>query len=169
MTADEYKKGDAARPVGEGKYAIIEHQNHAELAFILERPREIGEAQKELGIQKEASYIITVINPYKPVSEGYPTAEAERPKYPKDIQKFLNKTDGKFIPSSQNLTLINYQNAQIILIGAREGKDVIKQEIGLDIETEEGKENLFSSDIFTKLKIRKEQVPIKPLIEGKFQ
>jgi hypothetical protein len=76
LTADEYKKGDAARPVGEGKYAIIEHQNHAELAFILERPREIGEAQKELGIQKEASYIITVINPCKPVSEGYPTAES---------------------------------------------------------------------------------------------
>lgn len=46
---------------------------------------------------------------------------------------------------------------------------MIKQEIGLDIETEEGKENLFSSDIFTKLKIRKEQVLIKPLSEGKFQ
>src|SRR5215203_1606670 len=169
LTAEEFRKGDAARPVGEGKYAIIEHQNHAELAFILEMPQEIGEAQKELGIQKEASYIITVINPYKPVSEGYTTAEAEPPKYPKDVQNYLTKTEGKFIPLSQNLTLINYQNAQIILIGAREGKDVIKQEIGLDIETEEGKENLFSSDIFTKLKIRKEQVPIKPIIEGKFQ
>ena len=169
LTADEYKKGDAARPVGEGKYAIIEHQNHAELAFILEMPQQIGEAQKELGIQKEASYIITVINPYKPVSEGYTTAEAERPKYPEDIQKHLNKTDGKFIPLSENLTLINYQNAQIILIGAREGKDVIKQEIGLDIETEEGNESFSSADIFTKLKIRKEQVPIKPIIEGKFQ
>src|SRR5215212_10512035 len=169
LTAEEFRKGDAARPVGEGKYAIIEHQNHTELAFILEMPQEIGEAQKELGIQKEASYIITVINPYKPVSEGYTTAEAERPKYPEDIQKYLNKTDGKFIPLSQNLNLINYQNAQVVLIGAREGKDIIKQEIGLDIETEEGKENLFSSDIFTKLKIRKEQVPIKPIIEGKFQ
>src|SRR5215204_3493451 len=68
---------DSKNLVGEGKYAIIEHQNHAELAFILEMPQEIGEAQKELGIQKEASYIITVINPYKPVSEGYTTAEAE--------------------------------------------------------------------------------------------
>src|SRR5919107_895391 len=102
-------------------------------------------------------------------ADGYTTAEAEPPKYPKDVQNYLTKTEGKFIPLSQNLTLINYQNAQIILIGAREGKDVIKQEIGLDIETEEGKENLFSSDIFTKLKIRKEQVPIKPIIEGKFQ
>jgi hypothetical protein len=25
---------DAARPVGEGKYAIVKHQNHAELAYI---------------------------------------------------------------------------------------------------------------------------------------
>src|ERR671911_621660 len=173
LTSEEFRKGDAARPVGEGKYAIIEHQNHTELAFILEMPQEIGEAQKELGIQKEATYIITVINPNKPVPEGYSTAQAERPKYPEDIEKYLNNIQDKFISLSQNLNLINYQNAQVVLIGAREGKDIIKQEIGLDIETEDeggDKENISSSaDIFTKLKIRKEQVPIKPIIEGKFQ
>jgi hypothetical protein len=172
LTAEEFRKGDAARPVGEGKYSIIEHQNHTELAFILEMPQEIGEAQKELGIQKEATYIITVINPNKPVPEGYRTAEAERPKYPEHIEKYLNNIGEKFISLSQNLNLINYQNAQVVLIGAREGKDIIKQEIGLDIETEyegEGKENLSSSDIFKKLKLRKEQVPVKPIIEGKFQ
>ena len=173
LTAEEFRKGDAARPVGEGKYAIIEHQNHTELAFILEMQEEIGEAQKELGIQKEATYIITVINPNKPVPEGYRTAEAEHPKYPEDIKKYLNNIQDKFISLSQNLNLINYQNAQVVLIGAREGKDIIKQEIGLDIETEDeggDKENISpSADIFTKLKIRKEQVPIKPIIEGKFQ
>jgi hypothetical protein len=173
LTSEEFRKGDVARPVGEGKYAIIEHQNHTELAFILEMPQEIGEAQKELGIQKEATYIITVINPNKPVPEGYSTAEAERPKYPKDIENYLNNIQDKFISLSQNLNLINYQNAQVVLIGARAGKDIIKQEIGLDIETEderEDKENIsLSADIFTKLKIRKEQVPIKPIIEGKFQ
>ncbi len=139
-------------------------------------PQEIGDAQKELGIQKEATYIITVINPNKPVPEGYPTAEAERPRYPEDIEKYLNNSQERFISLSQNLNLINYQNAQVVLIGAREGKDIIKQEIGLEIETaaeDEGgdKENLLlsSSDIFTKLKLRKEQVPIKPIIEGKFE
>ena len=174
LASEEFRKGDAARPVGEGKYAIIEHQNHTELAFILEMPQEIGEAQKELGIEKEATYIITVINPNKPVPEGYSTAEADRPKYPEDIEKYLINSQKRFISLSQNLNLINYQNAQIVLIGAREGKDIIKQEIGLDIETEdegEDKKNLLlsSSDIFTKLKLRKEQVPIKPIIEGKFQ
>ena len=59
LQSDEFRKGDAARPVGEGKYAIIKHRDHAELAYILELPKEPGEAQKELGIEKEASYIIT--------------------------------------------------------------------------------------------------------------
>jgi hypothetical protein len=62
LFSDEFRKGDAARPVGEGKYAIVKHQNHAELAYILEMPKEPGEAQRELGIEKEASYIVSVIN-----------------------------------------------------------------------------------------------------------
>lgn len=36
LVSDEFRKGDAARPVGEGKYAIVKHQNHAELAYTLE-------------------------------------------------------------------------------------------------------------------------------------
>src|SRR5919205_3870452 len=76
LLSDEFRQGDAARPVGEGKYAIVKkNQNHAELAYVLEMPKEPGEAQKELGIEKEASYIITVINPRKPAPQGYPSAE----------------------------------------------------------------------------------------------
>ena len=79
LFSDEFRKGDAARPVGEGKYAIIRHhQNHTELAYILELPKEPGEAQIELGIEKEASYIVSVINPKKPVASSVP----EGGKYP---------------------------------------------------------------------------------------
>src|ERR671930_1625544 len=56
LSSDEFRKGDAARPVGEGKHAIVQHHNHAELAYVLELPKEPGEAQTELGIEKEASY-----------------------------------------------------------------------------------------------------------------
>jgi hypothetical protein len=63
LQSDEFRKGDVARPVGEGKYAIVNYKNHAELVYVLEIPREPGEAQEELGIEKEASYVITVINP----------------------------------------------------------------------------------------------------------
>jgi len=51
----------------------------------------------------------------------------------------------------------------MILIGAREGKDVIKRDLGIEIE-EEKKED---SNISDKLKIRKEEIPIKPLTEAR--
>jgi len=162
LLSDEFRKGDAARPVGEGKYAIVEYQNHAELAYILELPKEPGEAQTEFGIEKEASYIVTVINPAKPVPEGYPSAD-QSPQYPDSIQKEF-KEDENFIPLTRNLELVNYQNAQIILIGAREGRDVIKRDIGIEIKEEPN-----STDIFSKLKVRKEQIPVRPIIEGKLE
>src|SRR5918992_512385 len=125
LLSDEFRKGDLARPVGEGKYAIVKHEDHSELAYILELPKEPGEAQQEFNDNEN------------------------------------------FIPLTKNLELINYQNAQIILIGAREGKDVIKKEIGIDMVEE--LETSRSPDIFSKLKVRKDQVPVRPILEGKLE
>jgi hypothetical protein len=170
LFSDEFKKGDAARPVGEGKYAIVQHQNHAELAYILEMPKEPGEAQKELGIEKEASYIVSVINPKKPAASTvdggkYPTTE-EIPMYPEELLKGFNDSD-IFVPLSRDTRLIDYQNAQILLTGAREGRDVIRSEMGIEIIDED--ETQQSADIFNKLNLRREQVPIRPLTEGKLE
>jgi len=165
LLADEFRKGDAARPVGEGKYAIVKHQDHAELAYVLEMPEEPGEAQRELGIEKEASYIISAINPKVPVPAGYPSSE-EPPNYPESILKEFGQNEN-FVSLARDLRFINFQNAQMILVGAREGKDVIQKEFGIDIKEE--KETVHSADVFSKLKIEKDRVPIKPLIEGKFE
>jgi hypothetical protein len=171
LFSDEFRKGDAARPVGEGKYAIVKHQNHAELAYILEMPKEPGEAQRELSIEKEASYIVSVINPKKsaasavPEGGSYPSTE-EIPMYPEEILKEFNDSD-IFVSLTRDTRFIDYRNAQILLIGAREGRDVIKHDIGIEISDEE--ETQQSADIFTKLKVRKDQVPIKPLTEGKLE
>lgn len=168
LLSDEFRKGDTARPVGEGKYAIVKHQNHGELAYILELPKDPGEAQKELGIEKEASYVISVINPKIPAPAGYPSTE-EPPKYPEELLKELSNTEN-FIPLSNDTKLIDYKNAQIILIGAREGPDIIKKEIGVEINYDKNyTQQSSSADIFTKLKVRKEQVPIRPLLEGKLE
>jgi hypothetical protein len=67
----------------------------------------------------------------------------------------------------KNTKFIDYQNAQIILIGAREGRDVIRSEMGIEIAEESPQEQ--SADIFNKPKVRKEQVPIRPLTEGKLE
>jgi hypothetical protein len=172
LLSDEFRKGDAARPVGEGKYAIVKHhQNHTELAYILELPKEPGEAQKELGIEKEASYIVSVINPRKPaassVADGgkYPSTE-EIPMYPEELLKEFGDND-TFVSLSRDTRFLDYQNAQILLTGAREGRDVIQRDIGIEIVEED--ETQQSADIFNKLKLRREQVPIKPLTEGKLE
>src|ERR687886_88203 len=166
LLSDEFRRGDAARPVGEGKYAIIKHQNHTELAYILELPKEPGEAQKELGIEKEATYVISVINPKIPKQSNLPTTE-EHPKYPQEVLDEFNENEN-FVSLERDTKFIDYQNAQIILVGAREEKDVIKSEIGIEIKEEQSQQQS-SADIFSKLKLRREQVPIKPLTEGKLE
>ena len=168
LLSDEFRKGDAARPVGEGKYAIVKHQNHAELAYILEMPNEPGEAQNELGIEKEASYVILVINPKVPRSSVGSLPSTEEPvKYPEEVLKEFDENEN-FVSLAKDTKFIDYQNAQIILIGSREGKDVIKSEIGIKI-AQESSQQLQSTDIFNKLKVRKDQVPIRPLTEGKLE
>ena len=80
-----------------------------------------------MGIEKEASYIISVINPKKTRSstEDYPSTE-EPAKYPPEALKELNENEN-FISLTRDTKLIDYKNAQIILIGSREGKDVIER------------------------------------------
>jgi hypothetical protein len=41
---------------------------------------------------------------------------------------------------------------------------MIKKEVGIEI-----KEEPSSADIFSKLKVRKEQVPLRPIIKGKLE
>jgi hypothetical protein len=128
-------------------------------------PKEPRKAQEELGIKKEASYIISMINPKVPVPEGYPSTE-HPPQYPESILVGLESKEN-FIPLSNDIRLIDYPNAQVILIGAREGKDVPMKEIGIDIKQEEETEQ--TADIFGKLQIERKRTPVRPLVEGKFE
>jgi hypothetical protein len=93
---------------------------------------------------------------------GIPSTE-EPVKYPEEVLEEFNETEN-FVSLKKDTKFIDYQNAQIIPIGAREGRDVINSEIGIEIN-----ESQDSADIFNKLKVRKDQIPIKLLIEGKLE
>ena len=165
LFSDEFREGDAARPVGAGKYVIVRHQKHAEIAYVLETPDKPGEAQEELGIEKEASYIITVINPKNPAPEGFPSAE-EHPKYPDKVLKEFTESEN-FTSLIADTRLIDFPNAQVILIGAREGKDIIKRDLGIDMDNDDKRKK--DLDILNKLKSSFKNVPTKPLTEGKLE
>jgi Protein of unknown function (DUF2795) len=149
-----------AVPAGEGKYSIVDHEGHSELAYILEIPETPGPAQREFQIKKEASYIISVKNPDIQV-RGYTAFLDRKPGYPKALKEKFG--DRRWI-NVDDTHFLDYENAQLLLIGARK-KDV-EEELGIDIDAE--KENANTAEIFKDLKIRKEQTPLKPLFEGKF-
>ena len=64
-----------------------------------------------------------------------------------------------YVSLTKNTELIDYLNAQIILIGAKEGKHIIKEELKIDIEDYTSNK---SQNIFKKLNLIKENIPIKP-------
>lgn len=149
----------AAVPAGEGKYVIVKHDNHTELAYVLELPETPGPTQREFEIKKEASYIISVKNPDVKVP-GFVASE-KNPEYPNTLkEKFVDK---RWI-NVEEPDFLNYENTQLLLIGAR--KKNVEEELGIDIDEE--KETERSADLFKELKVRKEQIPLKPLLKGKF-
>lgn len=49
-----------AAPAGEGKYSIVKHDNHTEMAYVLELPALPSPAQKEFEINKERSKLYSI-------------------------------------------------------------------------------------------------------------
>src|SRR5919202_3645189 len=152
----------AAVPAGEGKYSIVRHDNHTELAYLLELPEIPGPTQREFEIKKEASYIISIKNPDAKVP-GFAAAFSlgKKPEYPKNLKEKFG--DRRWI-SIEDPELLNYENTQVLLIGARK-KDV-EEELGIDIDEQKETEN--TAELFKELKVRRGQVPLKPLLKGEF-
>ena len=150
----------AAVPAGEGKYSIVKHEGHTELAYLLELPEVPGPTQKEFEIKKEVSYIISVKNPDISVP-GFAAFSSRKPEYPRRLMEMFG--DRRWI-DVENSELLDYENTQLLLIGARK-KDV-EEELGIDIDEE--KETERTADTFKELKVRKEEVPLRPLLKGRF-
>ena len=137
----------AAAPAGEGKYSIVKHDGHTELAYLLELPEIPGPTQREFEIKKEASYIISVKNPNISVPGFASFASSEKkPQYPKHLMEKFG--DRRWI-NVEDPQLLDYENAQLLLIGARK-KDV-EEELGIAIDEE--KESSRTAELFNDLKI----------------
>lgn len=151
-----------AQPAGEGKYSIIRHDGHTELAYILEIPEVLGPTQTEFEIKKEASYIVSVKNP-EIFIPGYAafSKKDKKPAYPKHIKEKFGEKRWINVDDSD---LLDYENTQLLLIGSR--KRNVEEELGIEIDEE--KENKNSADIFKELKIKKEEIPLQSFLKGKF-
>ena len=113
-----------ARAAGEGRYAIVKHEDHTELVYRLAEPQKPGEVQKELQLYPEASYVLSVKEPFAPSEIEL----SEKPSYPKELRA---RFDGYGWIPSEPTDYLDYQYTQVLLVGARTNP---QEEFGLTID-----------------------------------
>src|SRR6266850_5600679 len=120
----------AARPCGEGVYAIVRHNNHTHLAYVLELPAEPGEVQRAFNIVPEGSYIVAVKNPRAPSVPGLGLDDTRRARLPRPLQsKFRGR---RFIPLDPP-DFLDHEGTELLLVGARQN---VTAELGLRLDAE---------------------------------
>jgi hypothetical protein len=148
-----------ARLAGEGVYGIVRHGDHTHLAYVLELPEEPGDAQEDLGIRPEASYIVTLKNPEVPSQEAVaPDRDVELP------QAIREHFGGLRFVAADPPELLDVEGFEFVLIGA--GEDV-REELGIDLDPK--RETADSPDIFRHLKVEPAEHRTEPLTEGTWQ
>lgn len=149
----------AVRPAGEGVYAIVRHDDHTHLVYSLELPEKPREVQHEFRIEEEANYIISIKNPKKSSPPQVGLRREQKADYPQKLQDVFR--DRRFADADPP-ELLDYEGAEIMLIGAREDPS---KELAIDLHAEH--ETEASADVFRDLKLNKQKHPLKPLFDGK--
>ena len=151
----------AARPAGEGVYAIARHNSHTHLAYVLELPVRPGEVQRALNIDEDGNYIVNVRNPKTPAPPGTGLDKGRRvASFPKNLQmRFRGR---RFIPLDPP-DFLDHEGAEIVLIGAR------RSVAALGLRLEPRRETEATAEIFTELRMEKSLHPTGPLLEGKWE
>ncbi|HYY23921.1 MAG TPA: hypothetical protein VE689_00440 [Candidatus Udaeobacter sp.] len=150
----------AVRPIGEGVYRIVRHEDHTHFVYALELPKKTGEAQTAFNIEERASYIISVKNPEKGSPSGAGLPEEQEAHFPRWLQeKFRDRRFCEADPPD----FLNYEGTEFVLISAAED---VSEELGIKLHPED--ESGTSADIFNELKMEKSVHPLKPLSKGEW-
>ncbi|KAM4057691.1 hypothetical protein HRG_009318 [Hirsutella rhossiliensis] len=107
----------AATPVGEGVYAITTTGRESHLAYMTTLPEKLGSVQTKLGLKDQGSFVLSTKNPQHkgPANARLPKG----PEFPEEIIKEFRSL--RWLPSRPEH--LNYENAQLLLIGESSGLD----------------------------------------------
>jgi hypothetical protein len=140
------RRQQEARPVGEGRYVLADHDGHAHLAYGLERPPEPGAAQRLFNVERQASFIVAVRNPEAPAPAGAGLPRGRRAALPAEV---LERFRGRRWLAIDDPALLDQEGVELVLIGA--GEDV-EPELGLALDVEA--ETLTTAELFADLHVR---------------
>jgi hypothetical protein len=146
----------AARPAGEGTYAIVNRDGDTFLAYLLELPQEPGPVQRELDVAPEARYVLSVKNPEagSPPRAGLP--EERQVAYPPRLQE---RFAGRRWIGAEPVELLDHEGAEILLVGAEEDVDVDGPP---PLEPDD------QADLLRQLRLERDEHPVRPLFEGEW-
>lgn len=150
----------AARPAGEGRYAISLEDGQMHLSYALEMPEKPGAVQKAFRIAPEASFALSIKNPEKGSPANAGLSEDDKADYPSSLQEDFR--DRRF--DREDLELLDFEGAEFVLVGARLNPE---EAYGLDLETESS--DYDHADAVRKLRMVKSRHPVAPLFEGTWE
>jgi hypothetical protein len=145
-----------ARPAGEGRYVIADHEGHTHLAYQLVLPHRPGPVQDELRIEERASYIVVVRNPDAPAPPQMSGARRD-PDLSPDERAGLGRW--RFQPLAPEL--LDHEGIELVLIAASTAPE---EELGIHIAAEAERET--EAAIFRDLELEAAQHPLEPLFTG---
>jgi hypothetical protein len=150
-----------ARPAGELRYALVDHDGHTHFAYVLELPREPGPAQRLFNIAAEASYVVAVRNPEAPSPPWAGLDPRQRAELPPELGGRFDSR--RFVPLNPP-EFLDHEGVEIVLIGASHEAD---EELGIEFDAEA--ERLEDADIFRELRLDRRKVPVEPLERGELE
>ena len=142
----------AARPAGEGAYALQRDGRNLILAYRLELPAEPGPVQEALGIAQEAAYVVALKNPEVPNPPSIGLREEDRVQLPAKEQGEFHGTRW----SAVDKHLLDFERAEFVLIGATDHPSAVPA------ERAEPKPEA----VLRRLKLSPRDTPLEPLVEG---
>ena len=149
----------AARPAGEGVYAVTLEGGQMHLSYSLELPEQPREVQQAFKIAPEASYALSIKNPEAGQPRAAGLGREAKADYPQELQEeFRGRRFAR-----ENVRLLDYEGAEFILVGAHRDPE---KAYGVALETE--KEDEAHADIINRLRLAKSRHPIAPLFEGRW-
>lgn len=150
----------AARPAGEGVYAVTLEDGRMHLIYSLELPERPKEVQQAFNIAPEAAFALSVKNP----EAGQPRAAGlsgdRQADYPKKLQEQFR---GRRF-EREDVRLLDYEGAEFVLVGARRDPE---RAYGVELDTEE--EDYSHAEVIRGLRMVKSRHPVEPLFEGRWE
>jgi hypothetical protein len=147
----------AARPAGEGVYAITLKDGQMHLSYVLELPQHPSDVQRAFKIAPEASFALSVKNPERDQPPGTGLDESQKADFPERLQREFR---GRRF-EREDVKLLDFPGAEFILVGARTGP-----ESAYGVELSAQPEDYAHAEIIRELHMVKSRHPIEPLFEG---